>query len=141
MKCRAVIDTNVLVSALIAKSETSAPVCVLQRIFNQEVMPVFSETILDEYTEVLNREKFHFPKEQVKSFIEEFRELGMLLNAENTDITLPDMSDVPFYAVTLASGIDETFLVTGNSRHFPSGKFVVSPADFLTILDSMPDKP
>lgn len=44
------------------------------------------------------------------------------------------MKDVPFYAVTLAHGDDETYLVTGNLKHFPVKPFIVTPAQFLAII-------
>lgn len=37
MKCYAVIDTNVLVSALLSKDEKSATVQVLERVLNKEI--------------------------------------------------------------------------------------------------------
>ena len=49
MKCYAVIDTNVLVSALLAKHENSATVKVVNHLFDGTVIPVFSELILAEY--------------------------------------------------------------------------------------------
>ena len=48
MKCYAVIDTNVLVSALLAKHNTSAPVLVVERLLDGTVIPVFSNYILEE---------------------------------------------------------------------------------------------
>ena len=44
------------------------------------------------------------------------------------------MKDVPFYVVALNSELDNTFLVTGNIKHFPKEPFVVTPAEFLKIL-------
>ena len=57
MKCYAVIDTNVLVSALLAKHENSATVKVVNHLFDGTVIPVFSELILAEYGDVLRRKK------------------------------------------------------------------------------------
>ena len=53
MKCYAVIDTNVLVSALLAKHENSATVKVVNHLFDGTVIPVFSELILAEYGDLL----------------------------------------------------------------------------------------
>lgn len=58
MRC-AVIDTNVIVSALLKWD--SVPGKVLQAVFEGNVIPVYNEDILNEYRLVLNREKFHFP--------------------------------------------------------------------------------
>jgi putative toxin-antitoxin system toxin component, PIN family len=58
-KFYAVIDTNVIVSALISKSFTSNPVKVLRAIFQERIVPLFNEEILAEYREVLSRPKFN----------------------------------------------------------------------------------
>ena len=131
MKFYAVIDTNVLVSALLAKHEDSPTVTILEKIFDSTVVPVFSEAILAEYSEVLHRAKFGFDPATVNAFLQEVAQRGILLEPGQTDIVLPDMNDVPFYAVTLAHGNDRTWLVTGNLKHFPVKPFIVTPAQFL----------
>ena len=55
MKFYAVIDTNVLVSALLAKHEDSSTVTVVGKLFDSTVVPVFSKSILEEYSEILHR--------------------------------------------------------------------------------------
>ena len=55
MKYYAVIDTNVFVSALLAKRVDSPPVTVVEKLFDSTVVPVFSKAILKEYFEVLHR--------------------------------------------------------------------------------------
>ena len=131
----AVIDTNVLVSALLAKRADSSPVVVVEKLFDGTVIPVFSKSILEEYREVLHRAKFGFDPATVDEFIQDVAHRGVLLEPEQTNITLPDMNDVPFYAVTLArEGDDETYLVTGNLKHFPVKPFIVTPAQFLEII-------
>ena len=58
MKHYAVIDTNVLVSALLAKRADSPTVEVVAKLFDGSVTPVLSEEILEEYSDVLHRDKF-----------------------------------------------------------------------------------
>ena len=130
----AVIDTNVLVSALLAKRADSSPVVVVEKLFDGTVIPVFSKSILEEYHEVLHRAKFGFDPAAVDEFLLDVAHRGILLEPEQTNITLPDMNDMPFYAVTLAHGVDETYLVTGNLKHFPVKPFIVTPAEFLEII-------
>ena len=107
---------------------------VVAEIFNGCVIPVFSEEILKEYAEVLHRDKFGFSASTVDVFLGELRQRGILLETGLTGIVLPDMNDVPFYAVTLTNGEDNTYLVTGNFKHFPVKPFIVTPARFLEIL-------
>ena len=131
MKFYAVIDTNVLVSALLAKHIDSPTVTVVERVFDSTVVPVFNKAILEEYSEVLLQAKFGFDPATVDTFLLEVAQKGILLEPGQTNIVLPDMNDVPFYAVTLAHGNDKTYLVTGNLKHFPVKPFIVTPAQFL----------
>mgnify|MGYP002730100083 FL=1 len=60
MSCLAVIDTNILVSALLSKHADSATVKVIEKLFDGEIIPVYSNEITNEYREVLHRKKFKF---------------------------------------------------------------------------------
>ena len=48
-KIYAVIDTNVIVSALISKSLDSNPVKVVQAITQDRIIPIYNDEILQEY--------------------------------------------------------------------------------------------
>jgi uncharacterized protein len=74
---RAVIDTNVLVSAMIAPSGNEA--LLLLAINQNLVSPCFSVEILDEYEEVLRRPKFGFEADEIKSLMDLTRKLGELI--------------------------------------------------------------
>ena len=51
---------------------------------------------------------------------------------------LPDEKDIVFYAVTMEARKENTaYLVTGNIKHFPVKPYVVTPREFLTILESI----
>ncbi len=64
---RAVIDTNVLVSALISPSCNEALLILAVR---QEIMQAcFSEAILPEYAEGLARPKFSFPPYEISALM------------------------------------------------------------------------
>lgn len=58
MRIFAVIDTNVLVSALL--KWYSIPALVVEKVVTEKVIPVLSKEIINEYTEVLHRKKFKF---------------------------------------------------------------------------------
>jgi len=136
MKHYAVIDTNVFVSALLTKRANSPTVVIVEKLFDNTVIPVFSREILKEYSEVLQREKFGFDPNTISDFLHAVEQRGILLEPEQTDIILPDMKDVPFYAVTLAHGESDTYLITGNLKHFPVKPFIVTPAQFLNTLQN-----
>ena len=64
MKYYAVLDTNVVVSALFNFS--SVPGMILQEALAGRVIPLLHEDILDEYKEVLHRPKFKFDRHNIE---------------------------------------------------------------------------
>jgi len=130
----AVIDTNVLVSALMSKHITSATYRVLEKILSQEVVPLYSKEILDEYNEVLRRKKFNIDEADVEDVLD-MVQCGIKVNPSPTDEFMPDLTDKPFYEVVLEKRDDDAYLVTGNLKHFPRKPFIVTPAEFLDIIE------
>lgn len=134
MKYYAVIDTNVIVSALLKWN--SVPGVVLQAVFNGFVVPVYNDEILIEYRNVLNRPKFGFSSELISETISQIESLGVMENAlETVAEAMPDPKDIVFYSIALSHGkTAETHLVTGNIKHFPANPIVVTPRQMLDIL-------
>ena len=131
----AVIDTNVVVSALLSIDSNSNPAIVLRAVLQGRIIPVFNEEILDEYMKVLLRDKFHFNKSSIDIIINHIKRIG--LKAERVKILdeiFPDTKDIVFYEVAMSK--DDTYLVTGNTKHFPKKPFVVTPAEMVEILNS-----
>lgn len=131
----AVIDTNVIVSALITKSPESPVLQVIQRIFSGRVCALVNDEILAEYNEVLSRSKFGLEKETVEAVVSELLKHSLNVDAPSNEVVLPDPKDVVFYNVVLAKRDDGAYLVTGNTKHFPACGFVVTPREFLDIVD------
>ena len=50
----------------------------------------------------------------------------------NFDEPMPDEDDRVFYEVTLSK--EDSFLVTGNLKHYPTSPRVITPADFINII-------
>ena len=46
--------------------------------------------------------------------------------------SMPDEDDRVFYEVSLS--VEDSFLVTGNFKHYPQTPKVISPADFLKVM-------
>ena len=134
MICYAVIDTNVLVSALLSSKDDTATVQVLGKVITGEIIPVYSNVITKEYREVLSRKEFGFSGELIEYLMSAIEKYGILLDPSPSGITLPDMKDVPFYEVVLEKRDDNAYLVTGNIKHFPKEPFVVTPRELLDIL-------
>lgn len=136
MTCYAVIDTNVLVSALLSKHNDSATVQVIERMINGAIIPVYSAEIMTEYREVLRRKKFKFPLEMINYLLSAVEKFGIMVKPTASNVILPDMKDLPFYEVILEKKNDGAYLVTGNLKHFPAKPFIVTARQMLDILDS-----
>lgn len=121
----AVIDTNVLVSALLSSKNDTATVQVLGKVITGEIIPVYSNDITKEYREVLSRRKFGFSADLIQYLMSAIEKYGILVDPSPHGIILPDMKDVPFYEVVLEKRDDNTYLVTGNIKHFPKEPFIV----------------
>ncbi|MCH5270105.1 MAG: putative toxin-antitoxin system toxin component, PIN family [Lachnospiraceae bacterium] len=135
MTCYAVIDTNILVSALLSSHDQAATVQIVSRMLAGEIIPVFSAEIMQEYREVLRRKKFQFSREMVDYLLASVNKFGVFVNPEPKGIVLPDIKDVPFYEVVLEKQDDNAYLVTGNIKHFPKVPYIVTARQLIDILD------
>lgn len=135
MKYVAVIDTNVIISALLSKD--SNPAKIISYIEQGIITPVYDSSILDEYIEVLKREKFPFTKEEIEVLVKLFESKGFVLNQTQTNEIFKDQSDVKFYQIVLtANKIQLSYLVTGNLKDFPKKIYVVNPTQMIEIIES-----
>ena len=133
-KIFAVIDTNVIVSALLSGNLESNPVKVFRAIMQERIVPLYNDEIIEEYRCVLSRSKFHLDLPLIEIVIKAIITDG--LNIDRTpaaDIDFPDPKDIVFYEVALS--VEDSYLVTGNIKHFPVKPFVVTPAEMVRILD------
>ena len=131
----AVIDTNVLVSALLSSHSEAATVQLIGKLIIGEIIPVYSNEIMCEYQEVLSRKKFKFAPESIKYILMAIEKYGILVEPSSTGIILPDMKDLPFYEVVMEKRDEDAYLVTGNLRHFPKEPFIVTARQMLDILE------
>lgn len=129
----AVIDTNILVSALITHNSDAATVHIVENVYIQRLTPLYNQDILNEYKEVLSRSKFKLPEEKIESLIEMIKQNGIDSSCAPFNGDMPDEDDRVFYEVTLSR--EDSFLVTGNLKHFPKTPRVVTAAQMLDILD------
>lgn len=126
---RIVLDTNVLVSALL--NPFGAPGRVLDLILAGSVRIVYDDRILAEYREVLLRPRFGFEKQHVQRLMEYLIFTGEGVSAAPMAVEAPDLDDLPFAEVAVSGNADA--LVTGNPGHFSfvHQPPVLSPAEFL----------
>ena len=129
----AVIDTNVFVSAFITHNQNAATSKVVDSLFSGKIKPLYNAEILAEYEEVLSREHFHISESRRETLFAYIRKNGVRADRTNFNSLFIDEDDRVFYEVMLSK--DDSFLVTGNLKHFPIDPRVVTPAQMLEILE------
>jgi putative PIN family toxin of toxin-antitoxin system len=130
----AVIDTNVMVSAMLSSHDDAATVRVVEKLFTGEIISLYSAEILDEYYNVLHRSKFPFSKDDINGMLSVIEKYGVCVDATPSGEILPDMKDLPFYEVVSENRDDDAYLITGNIKHFPKKPFIVTASQMLDIL-------
>lgn len=124
---RAVLDTNVLVSAALTANGNSR--AILGMAFNGTITLFYSPGMLAEYLDVFARPKFLPISENGTSLVRDIRTIGCLVVPDTSAVALPDESDRLFYDVAVYA---DAVLVTGNKKHYPEEPFIVSPSEFIT---------
>ena len=120
----AVIDTNIFVSALITHNSNASTARVLESLFLHRIIPLYNDDIIKEYDEVLHRAKFKLSEEQISTVIEHVKENGIDSSRFPYAGEMPDEDDRVFYEVCLSK--EDSFLVTGNLKHFPKEPQVIT---------------
>lgn len=134
MKYFAVIDTNVIVSAMLKND--SFPAQVLREVLLGNINLLINEDILNEYFEVLCRKKFHLPIDAVIGLMEEIKKQAIYVDATSLEEYFPDPDDAVFYEIVMEARKDvDAYLVTGNLKHFPEKPFIVTPKEMIEILN------
>ena len=133
---RVVLDTNVLISALL--TEHGAPAAVLSLIESGELLWCVSAPILTEYHAVIERPKF------------------AVVRRDRVDAVLRTLDKAPIFTTTVirrsisahepdnrflecAEAAEADYLVTGNIRHFPAvwrNTQIVNPRQLLSLIAS-----
>lgn len=134
MKYFAVIDTNVVVSAMLKKD--SMPALVLREVLLGNINILVNEEILEEYLEVLSRNKFQFPSNSVANLINELKKQAIYVDALPIEEHMPDPDDAVFYEIVMEARKDvDAYLVTGNLKHFPEKAYIVTPKEMIEIIN------
>lgn len=128
----AVIDTNVLVSALITHNSEAATAKVVSLLVEGDFIPLYDGKIIEEYQEVLHRTKFNLLPGVADSLISFILEHGIESSRTAFMESMPDEDDRVFYEIALSH--EESFLVTGNLKHYPQTPKIITPADFVGVV-------
>ena len=113
---RVVLDTNIIVSALLVPSGTQASVLLLA--LRRPNAIYVSEPVLAEYNEVLRRPRLKLQPRQIDEALAAIRKVANLVAPTKTLSVSADESDNRFLECAEAAEAD--YLVTGNTRHFPA---------------------
>ena len=98
------------------------------------IIPLYNDDIIKEYDDVLHRAKFKLSEEQISTVIEHVKENGIDSSRFPYAGEMPDEDDRVFYEVCLSK--EDSFLVTGNLKHFPKEPQVITAAEMMEILDN-----
>ena len=131
----AVIDTNVIVSALLTRKAFSATTKVFEAFQEGDICLLYNEEILAEYRDFLTRSKFNIPLELVQTLLDFIEAEGIPSSRVPSSEFFPDPKDVVFYEVALSK--EDAYLVTGNQKHFPKTPIVVTPTEMMEILEKL----
>lgn len=120
---RAVVDTNILVSALL--SPAGPPGAVAQAIRHGALQPVVCAGIIKEYVDVLHRSRLNLEPHKVEELVAliEAQAQWVRVPQYQSAKNLPDPDDWPFIAAAIAADCP---VITGNMRHFPKALGVKS---------------
>ncbi len=133
-----ILDTNIIVSALISNS---IPTKILyELVLTQKVKTCLTEEIFTEYIEVLNREKFtKYTNFKSKSDIvlNKLREISTYYETKKKVDILLDTSDNKFLELAAVSSAD--FLITGNTLDFQITEFeytrIMTPREYWNFFE------
>jgi putative PIN family toxin of toxin-antitoxin system len=125
-----VLDTNILVSALLTPDGNSAQI--LGMVLKGQRQIGYDSRIIAEYYNVLARSKFHFDLKKTNRLLDILLAKGLSVIAKRTDVPFLDETDRKFYEVALMLN---AYLVTGNLKHYPQATFIKIPSEYLRVLE------
>lgn len=128
---RLVLDTNVIISAFISPDGKSSHI--LKMVLGRKAELCYNSAILNEYESVMQRPKFSdkINIENIRRFIDVLKNIGIPFNPIPSSIKLLDESDRVFYDTAKGS---DSFLISGNIKHYPKETFIILPACFIKSL-------
>jgi putative PIN family toxin of toxin-antitoxin system len=135
---RVVVDTNVLVSALLTSG--GLPEAVVNLAISGEVRWFVSESVLAEYERVLKRPRLAIDSGKVADAISRIRAMVSVVSPTAPVAAASDPDDNQF--LECAEAAQANYLVTGNVRHFPEiwkQTRIVTPREFIEAWTAAPD--
>ena len=125
---RAVLDTNILVSAFLSPSGKPAKI---YRVFLAGTLDfVINAEIIAEYDDVLHRPRLRLPLTDVEVALSAIKQYAITIATESSTFAMPDEDDRVFYDTAKTAN---AYLITGNVKHYPQEAFILTPAEFLAL--------
>ena len=129
---RVVIDTNVLVSALLSRHGPNARV--LDLVLADKIRPCISQAVLNEYRAVLGRPKFRgLGSSHIDAVIELLEKLSAKVTPVATLQVSRDEADNRIYEC--ADAAQAHYIVTGNRKHFATPYKSIRIVNARELLD------
>jgi len=135
---RVVIDTNVLVSALLTSG--GLPEAVINLAISGEVRWFASEPVLTEYEAVLKRPRLAIDSGKAADAMARIRAAVSIVSPPMRIAESSDPGDNQF--LECAEAARAHYLITGNIRHFPDiwkETRIVTPREFIDAWTTAPD--
>jgi len=124
-----ILDTNIIVSALL--SPQGLPAKILNLVLSGNAIIVYDNNILSEYIDVLGRENLKINQELVNIVLDFIEKDGEFKIAIPQKTPFSDKDDKKFYELYKSGDVD--YLITGNKKHFPKEKGIVTPREFVDM--------
>lgn len=133
---KVVLDTNVLVSSTLI--ERGKPFKILKKVETGEIELFLSPEIIQEFEDVLLRDKIPFAEENVKEFIEKIISISTVVVSEkNFQVIDEDPEDDKILEIAFETGVD--YIISGDSHLLDLKNFkgikILSPDEFLEIFE------
>lgn len=133
MKFGVVLDTNVVISAVLSPGGSEA--YALDLVLAQKALFYATDEILSEYEVVLHRPKFGLDKKVVLNILRSIRCAAIMVLPRRRIRVSADDDDNRF--LECAEAASAHFLLTGNRRHFPESwkkTRVIGAREFVELM-------
>ena len=125
---RIVLDTNVLVSAMLSPDGNPAKI---YKLFLTGALSLFlSADIMIEYQDVLHRPRLRIPPNDADIVLAAIGQHGEIIEVTPSAHAIADEDDRVFYDTAKSA---DAYLITGNIKHYPKELFIVTPTEFLSL--------